>query len=66
MTQRFAVKMFVSLLALAAASGAQARGDFGLAPVFTDHAVLQRDKPVAVWGQAPANEVVDLTLSDAR
>lgn len=64
MTQRFAVKMFVSLLALAAASGAQARGDFGLAPVFTDHAVLQRDKPVAVWGQAPANEVVDLTLSD--
>lgn len=24
-----------------------------LAPVFTDHMVLQRDKPVRVWGQAP-------------
>jgi sialate O-acetylesterase len=56
--------MFVSLLALAAASGAQAQGAFGLAPVFTDHAVLQRDKPVAVWGQAPANEAINLTLTD--
>ena len=34
-----------------------------LASVFTDHAVLQRDKPIAVWGVAAPNAVVALDLS---
>ena len=29
-----------------------------LAPLFTDHAVLQRDKPVPVWGRAAPDERV--------
>src|SRR5207248_10376069 len=33
-----------------------ARADVTLAPLFADHAVLQRDKPVAVWGRAEAGE----------
>ena len=30
--------------------------------LFRDHAVLQRDKPIAVWGQAAAGEMVTLSL----
>jgi sialate O-acetylesterase len=29
---------------------------------FRDHAVLQRDKPIPVWGQAPAGETVTVSL----
>ena len=36
-----------------------------LAPVFTDHAVLQRDKPVPVWGQASPGENVTVTFASA-
>ena len=35
-----------------------ARADVSLAPLFADHAVLQRDKPVPVWGRAEAGEKV--------
>jgi sialate O-acetylesterase len=51
------------VLALASAPGAHAQPTFGLAPIFTDHAVVQRDKPVAVWGHAAPNATVNLTLS---
>ncbi|MFL6602234.1 MAG: sialate O-acetylesterase [Steroidobacteraceae bacterium] len=30
--------------------------------LFRDHAVLQRDKPIAVWGEATAGEMVTLSL----
>lgn len=30
--------------------------------LFQDHAVLQRDKPISVWGEAAGGEVVTLTL----
>lgn len=40
------------------ALGVSVRADVTLAPLFTDHAVLQRDKPVAVWGKADAGENV--------
>ncbi len=36
--------------------------DVSLAPLFTDHAVLQRDKPVPVWGRADAGEKVTVTF----
>src|SRR5476649_2617705 len=39
------------------------RADVTLAPLFTDHAVLQRDKPVAVWGSADASEKVTVTFA---
>ncbi len=44
----------VLILSLAAI----ARADISLAPVFTDHAVLQRDKPVPVWGRAKPGDTV--------
>ncbi|HXH07994.1 MAG TPA: sialate O-acetylesterase [Vicinamibacterales bacterium] len=33
-----------------------------LAPLFQDHAVLQRDRPIPVWGRASPGEIVEITL----
>lgn len=33
------------------------------AGIFSDHAVLQRDQPVGVWGTAPANTIVTVTFN---
>ena len=33
-----------------------------LAPIFSDHAVLQRNQPLTVWGTAGANQVVRVSL----
>ena len=37
-----------------------------LAPVFTDHAVLQRGQPIRVWGAARPGAVVSLALGEAQ
>ena len=42
---------------------ASLRADVTPAPVFTDNAVLQRDKPVPVWGTASAGEKVAVTFA---
>lgn len=34
-----------------------------LAPIFSDHAVLQRNQPITVWGTAGANQDVHVTLA---
>ena len=36
-----------------------------LDPLFGDHAVLQRERPIAVWGQATAHELVTVTLASS-
>ena len=57
----------VRLLVLCVVLGASGlRGDVALAPLFADHAVLQRDKPVAVWGRAGAGETVAVTFLGRR
>ncbi|WP_240919884.1 sialate O-acetylesterase [Paraglaciecola sp. 20A4] len=33
-----------------------------LSPLFSDHMVLQRDKPVRVWGEGPENHSITVTL----
>jgi len=43
--------------------GAPLRADVIPAPLFTDNAVLQRDKPVPVWGKADAGEKVSVTFA---
>ena len=62
------MKLPLHLLALAGtlfvALAADTRGDVTLAPLFTDHAVLQRDKPVPVWGRADAGETVLVKFRD--
>jgi len=54
------------LLGMAAAfgtvQGAQA-ADLGFAKVFGDHAVLQRDQPIAVWGTGAAGHKLTVTLN---
>jgi sialate O-acetylesterase len=57
-------RIAVRLLALAAATAClpvQA-ADLGLARIFSDHAVLQRDQPIAVWGTAGAGQKLKVTL----
>jgi len=49
---------FVSALTLALAT----RADITLAPLFRDHAVLQCDKPLPVWGRAGAGEHISVTF----
>jgi sialate O-acetylesterase len=42
----------------------------GLAPLFGDHMVLQRDQPIRVWGTAAAGQAVTVSMAgstvDAR
>jgi sialate O-acetylesterase len=52
-------RFFFALCAFAFIS---ARADVVLAPLFTDHAVLQRDKPLTIWGQADAGEAITVTF----
>ena len=52
-----------STLALAALCAASAsRADIALAPYFRDNAVLQRDKPLPIWGRADPGENVTITF----
>ncbi len=53
----------VSFLLLAAFA-IPAIADVTLPCVFSDHMVLQRDKPVAVWGWADAGEQVRVSIAD--
>jgi len=55
---------FLPLLALCAGASTFAHAaDLGFARVFSDHAVLQRDQPIAVWGTAGAGRALTLTLN---
>ena len=56
--------MLKPLLCLALLSlGAAAHANVVLAPLFTDNAVLQRDKPVPVWGTADVGEKVAVAFA---
>jgi sialate O-acetylesterase len=59
-------RLAVPLLALASASACAClparAADLGLARIFSDHAVLQRDQPIAVWGTAGAGRKLTVTL----
>jgi sialate O-acetylesterase len=59
----------VAAMAIGAAAGCMAPGkgagpltEVTLAPPFCDHAVLQRDKPVPVWGRAGAGDSVSVSF----
>lgn len=43
-----------------------ARAEVTLAPLFQDHAVLQRDRPVPVWGMADPGERVSVEFKGQR
>jgi sialate O-acetylesterase len=52
------------LVILAATFAPAARADVTLATIFTDHAVLQRDKSIPVWGTADPGESVRVGLNN--
>ena len=47
-------------------AGSGARADITLAPLFTDHAVLQRDKVIPIWGSASAGEKVTVMFAGQK
>jgi sialate O-acetylesterase len=58
-------KLLFAIVAVMAAAAAAAQGQAPLTfgPAFQDHAVLQRDRPIAVWGTAAPGEVVTVALA---
>ena len=52
-----------SLLLFAVVGLSLAHADVKLHPLFTDHAVLQRDLPVPIWGTAKPGEKVTVSFS---
>jgi sialate O-acetylesterase len=64
------VALAVGAALACAASVASAAGDGGGAPLlhamFQDHAVLQRDRPIRVWGHAQPNQEVRVALANRR
>lgn len=53
---------FALLSALALLAATRALADITLAPLFRDGAVLQRDQPIVVWGEAAAAEKVEVVF----
>lgn len=51
---------------IAAASAARGEPVLSLGPLFQDHAVLQRDHPIPVWGTAGPGDGVALALAGAQ
>jgi sialate O-acetylesterase len=53
-------------LALLLCIAAHVRADVTLAPPFQDHAIVQRDKPLPVWGRAAPGEHVTVEFKGQR
>lgn len=64
-SMRLKILGLLAATALTSMAGAASAAPI-LAPVFTDHAVLQRDQPIRVWGEARPGAAVSLTLGDAE
>jgi sialate O-acetylesterase len=60
------MRFFVSLLLLLSVAIRGARADVVLAPWLADHAVLQRGKPIPIWGRAEPGEKISVTFLDQR
>jgi sialate O-acetylesterase len=52
----------IALLVCLAAGSAAAMAEVTLAPLFCDHAILQRNQPVPVWGRAEPGEHLTVTF----
>jgi sialate O-acetylesterase len=59
------MKKFLLVLSLALASALRA-ANLECSGIFTDHMVLQREKPVAIWGWADANETVTVEFNGQK
>jgi len=61
--ERVRRRLLIHLMAFSVMA-AVARAELRVAKVFSDHMVLQRDRPVPVWGWAARGEVVTVTFAD--
>lgn len=59
---RFSLTGFIILCCFLCFQDCPVRADVSLSALFTDHAVLQRDKPLPIWGWADPGEKIQLTL----
>lgn len=59
-------KIFLLFAVMIASSAVNAQDRPLLHPLFSDHAVLQRDRPITVWGWAAPNERITISLGMAR
>ncbi len=55
---------FATLIAVAAPQGAQAK--LRVSGIFSDHMVVQRDKPIQVWGSTDPGEIIGVRLKDKQ
>jgi sialate O-acetylesterase len=62
--KRLAAAFF--LIAFLQASGQFSRAEMVIHPYFRDHMVLQREKPVPIWGWAMPGDRIDLTFDGQR
>ena len=58
------MKLFLFTLGLTCLVSPSLRAEVQLTGVITDHAVLQRDVPIHVWGEASPGEKITLTFHD--
>jgi sialate O-acetylesterase len=65
MNRRSTIRRLVPFLLGTALLPSGAEAAPALHPMFADHAVLQRDRPIAVWGSADPGERVTVTLGAA-
>ena len=63
---RFNMKHSIYALLVILLGAFQARADVTLSKIFSDHAVLQRDLPLPIWGTAEPGEKVTVKLGDAQ
>ncbi len=57
------MRVFITVLFLSAFAGPLS-AELSVHPIFSDHLVLQRDKPVAIFGSAAAGAKVEITFGD--
>ena len=63
---RFGVPALLLALCATACSPSTPATDLTLPVLFTDHMVLQRDTPIAVWGWASPTGIVSVTIDDRQ
>src|SRR5690606_13400708 len=59
-----ALLFIIAVVAASACVAAASPATLAVAPLFTDHAVLQRDRPVPIWGTAEPDAHITVSFGD--
>lgn len=63
---RFLVLLMASAILMASGAGAAENGPLRVHNIFSSNMVLQRQKPIKIWGWAPAGETVSVQFGEAK